>query len=236
VPAAPAEPAEEADVSALSDASDLSELPDQPESAAPVPVEEAPEEEAAEEEKDPTLDTQRTLFVPEAAKAEAEPAEEPAPPVPVESTPPAPVEEAPPAPVEEAPPAPVDEAPPAPVEEAVEEAVAEPEEPEAPAAEEGEVATVTLGGLYLRQGHYEEAERIFRKVLEEDPENHAALSGLSLARQRPPEGEPLTAMDLLSDPSHGGGTIPAGLTAKKILILNNYLKHLRSAREQEHVH
>ena len=95
-----------------------------------------------------------------------------------------------------------------------------------------DVATVTLGSLYLKQGHLEEAAKIFEKVLEQDPQNHAALSGLNLARG--PETTGLSAMDLLADRSLSG-TIPAGLTAKKILVLGNYLKHLKSAVERGNV-
>ena len=103
---------------------------------------------------------------------------------------------------------------------------------EEPAAEDDEVATVTLGSLYLKQGHVEEARRIFEKVLESDPKNHAALAGLGLTRKGEKTG--LTAMDLLAGRSMAG-TIPAGVTAKKMLILTNYLKHLKSARERNHV-
>ncbi len=113
-------------------------------------------------------------------------------------------------------------------------------EPVAPAvaaaeaeAEEGEAATVTLGGLYLQQGHLEEAAKVFEQVLEQDPTNHAARAGLNLAR--PPQAAPLTALDLLADDSLSG-TIPMGLTAKKLQVLTNYLKHIRSARERDHVH
>lgn len=95
-----------------------------------------------------------------------------------------------------------------------------------------EVATVTLGSLYLKQGHLDEAAKIFEKVLERDPQNHAALSGLNLARR--PARTGLSALDLLADRSLSG-TIPAGLTAKKILVLGNYLKHLKSVRKRDHV-
>jgi tetratricopeptide (TPR) repeat protein len=45
-------------------------------------------------------------------------------------------------------------------------------------------ATLTLGRLYLQQGHREEAERVFMEVLERDPGNAAALEALAdLARR-----------------------------------------------------
>lgn len=46
------------------------------------------------------------------------------------------------------------------------------------AAESGEDATVTLGQLYMAQGHDEEAARIFRRVLERDPENRISREAL----------------------------------------------------------
>ncbi len=49
-------------------------------------------------------------------------------------------------------------------------------EPE-PAAEP--IATATLGEIYLRQGHRDEAERIFREVLRREPDNAAAREGLA---------------------------------------------------------
>jgi tetratricopeptide (TPR) repeat protein len=110
--------------------------------------------------------------------------------------------------------------------------VPEPVVPEPEAGDEA-VATVALGGLYLKQGHIDEAARIFRKVLERDPGNHAALAGLNLAR-KPKQGERLTAMDLLADRSLTG-TIPAGLTAKKLLVLTNYLGQIRSAKDRQDV-
>lgn len=44
-------------------------------------------------------------------------------------------------------------------------------------------ATVTLGELYLQQGHVAEAERIFEEVLAQDPGNLAAAEGLHALRE-----------------------------------------------------
>ena len=41
--------------------------------------------------------------------------------------------------------------------------------------------TVTLGNLYLLQGHRAEAERIFRRILRTDPDNRAARQALARA-------------------------------------------------------
>ncbi len=98
-----------------------------------------------------------------------------------------------------------------------------------------EPASATLGSIYLQQGHREEAERIFRQVLEDEPGNAAALAGLAEVEGRDveaPVAKSLTAADLLAVRSTSG-KIPEGLTAKKILILDNYIKHLRVGH---HVH
>lgn len=142
-------------------------------------------------------------------------------------------------------------------------------------------ATVTLGNLYLRQGHFDEAARIFEQILVRDPENMAAHQGLATARPEtdreardeagaglepvteaapsPPslqqplttseagiepvavespeapavQGE-LTAARLLADRSLAG-TIPDSKTARTVLVLSNYLKHLKTARERHDV-
>jgi predicted Zn-dependent protease len=44
-----------------------------------------------------------------------------------------------------------------------------------------ELVTVTLGNLYLLQGHRAEAERIFRRILRDDPDHRAARQALARA-------------------------------------------------------
>lgn len=57
------------------------------------------------------------------------------------------------------------------------------QEPQAATLPEGEERpTVTLGRLYLEQGHHQEAERIFAAVLARDPDNGAAQLGMAQAR------------------------------------------------------
>ncbi|MCG8459058.1 MAG: tetratricopeptide repeat protein [Holophagales bacterium] len=149
------------------------------------------------------------------------------------------------------------------------------EPPAAPAEDTADQpATATLGQLYLRQGHREEARHIFEEVLARDPENVLATEGLEQLRatshaEEPgdtesgrsaaeePSGEewePSAASDgraesspapadpaapaqseeagvraaqLLADRSLSG-QVPEGLTAKKILVLEQYRKLLRS--------
>lgn len=120
-----------------------------------------------------------------------------------------------------------------------------------PSQEPEPAATATLGELYLRQGHTAEAERIFRDVLEREPDNTGARAGLeqlggvlepaSEPAQEPaqeelgeplmpamPELPPAVALDarqLLSGFRSGGGT-----TARKIFLLNRYLERIRGSR------
>lgn len=88
------------------------------------------------------------------------------------------------------------------------------------AAAEEPPATVTLGQLYLRQGHVTEARRIFQRVLESDPGNPAAREGLAslagdqaAAEQDPPQG-------LL-------------LAQRKVQALERYLALLRRGVERD---
>lgn len=100
------------------------------------------------------------------------------------------------------------------------------------------VATATLGELYLRQGHLDEAERIFREVLEREPDSGSARAGLGRLEEarrtaepfasKPSLPEPLDARRLLAgfQPGRAGG----GTTARKIFLLNRYLERLRGSR------
>jgi tetratricopeptide (TPR) repeat protein len=142
------------------------------------------------------------------------------------------------APVVEPPPA-----PPAPLEEAAD---LWPEPEPEPEPVRAEATTATLGDLYLRQGHLDEAERIFQEVLEREPDNAAAQAGLGRIGEsrRPPEPEPvlpepataattatpatIDARRLLAgfQPGSAGG----GTTARKIFLLNRYLDRIRGGR------
>ena len=98
------------------------------------------------------------------------------------------------------------------------------------------VATVTLGELYLRQGHADEAERIFREVLEREPGNGAAVAGLERveeARLMPapaPQARPLDAERLLE------GFSGVGTTARKVFLLSRYLERIRGSRLRRENH
>jgi tetratricopeptide (TPR) repeat protein len=109
-------------------------------------------------------------------------------------------------------------------------------EPE-PAAEP--IATATLGEIYLRQGHRDEAERIFREVLRREPESSAAREGLArlapaaavAAPAQGSAGRPLAARDLLArfPAAPGAGSAKA----RKIFLLNSYLQRLRRGGERD---
>jgi tetratricopeptide (TPR) repeat protein len=136
-------------------------------------------------------------------------------------------------------------------------AEAAPVKPEPAAAEPAPepVATATLGDLYLRQGHRDEAERIFREVLRREPDNSAAQLGLARlvpepaplptappapsAPAAPPtesrterrEGRPLEARDLLVGYAAAEGSEPT--RARQVFLLNSYLKRLRRGGQRD---
>jgi hypothetical protein len=88
-------------------------------------------------------------------------------------------------------------------------------------------ATVTLGELYLRQGHLTEAGRIFQEVLRHEPDSSAAQEGLERLAAVRAEKRPLVARDLLAgyEPGHEGGE--AETRARKAWVLSGYLRRLR---------
>ena len=135
----------------------------------------------------------------------------------------------------EEPPPPVfePEPPPAPVFEAAPAFAPEPEpEPEQ------EAATATLGELYFRQGHYAEAERIFREVLQREPANASARAALDqIAALGPqPETPRLDARRLLAGYRHDASR-PADVEvrSRKAWVLTRYLDRLRQARRPSDV-
>lgn len=97
---------------------------------------------------------------------------------------------------------------------------------------ESDRPTVTLGLLYLRQGHTREAEEIFRAVLERDPDNAEALHHLEEIgeRLRAELSEPprLTAVDLLA-----GWEGEAGTTERKRYVLERYRDRLRGGAPRD---
>lgn len=98
---------------------------------------------------------------------------------------------------------------------------AEPAEAE-PVGDEPAPATVSLGQLYLQQGHTAEAERAFTAVLERDPGDLAARAGLAAARAT---GEwSVHAIDLVPRE-----TLAAPDPAeRKRAVLTGYLERLRA--------
>lgn len=103
-----------------------------------------------------------------------------------------------------------------------------PAAPVAPVAPVATAATVTLAELYLRQGHTEEAERIFGEIVQREPGNAAAREGLArLTGARPaPRQERLHAGQLLA----GLNDPQASPTARRAHLLQSYLARLRPRR------
>ncbi len=107
------------------------------------------------------------------------------------------------------------------------------EAPVAPAAEPAAadqtppMATATLGELYRRQGHLDEAERIFREVMAREPGNDAARQALAqLAGAAGGGDRPLDAAQLLA----GMDRPQASAVSRKAYLLQSYLTRLRRAR------
>jgi tetratricopeptide (TPR) repeat protein len=86
------------------------------------------------------------------------------------------------------------------------------EAPAPPPAEEIQ-PTATLGELYLSQGHRQEAQTIFERVLEAQPDHPGAREGLETAlRQAAP-------------------AVRQGVTARKVAMLQDFLKRVRGGSE-----
>ena len=83
-----------------------------------------------------------------------------------------------------------------------------------------ETATVTLGELYLKQGHFDEAQQTFSEVLEREPDNRAALVGLDAARSAQSS---MTASGKDTETKE-----------RKARALKRYLKRLRSGSDRMH--
>lgn len=91
-------------------------------------------------------------------------------------------------------------------------------------------SSATLGELYLSQGHLDEAESEFRRVLALRAGEPAALAGLEeIARRRAPTAEPMPAPEAAEAPRS-----PVGLTRRKVATLRAYLERLRRGRERAH--
>jgi lipopolysaccharide biosynthesis regulator YciM len=82
-------------------------------------------------------------------------------------------------------------------------------------------ATVTLGRLYLEQGHRIEAERVFRAVLRTKPGSAEAMAGL---REATSEGRSLSAGDLVDRDALNAATA----LGRKRLVLESYRERLRA--------
>jgi tetratricopeptide (TPR) repeat protein len=111
---------------------------------------------------------------------------------------------------------------------------------------EGDLATVTLAELYVKQGHYEQGIEIYRKILEHDPENEEirqrledamALANLLTKRPKEPrqkdmvkfqesppkaQGEPTTAQPARSSPEQ--------LRQAKVQRLQAWLEQLKRSQ------
>ncbi|HEX4955866.1 MAG TPA: tetratricopeptide repeat protein [Thermoanaerobaculia bacterium] len=96
-----------------------------------------------------------------------------------------------------------------------------------PAPPGPEPATVTLADLYLRQGHLEEAGRIYLRVLEKEPSNSQALAGLKEVADQlapPPTAQPVPEATTVAAGSD------ASLHERKVALYRRYLHNLQARR------
>ena len=97
-------------------------------------------------------------------------------------------------------------------------------------APEPPAATATLGELYQEQGHHEDAERVFRDVIAEQPDNLLARERLAALAEEPAGGreadEPPPAPAVLMRDLD-----PAVDRERRIGILRDYLARIRRGRE-----
>ncbi len=93
------------------------------------------------------------------------------------------------------------------------------------ADDEATPATVTLGELYLRQGHSEEAGKIFLRVLEREPENAQALAGLKEVAQ---------VLGPLPEPRAAGGepAVEADPLKARVALYRRLLDGVRASRNR----
>ncbi|MEE9227210.1 MAG: tetratricopeptide repeat protein [Acidobacteriota bacterium] len=83
-----------------------------------------------------------------------------------------------------------------------------------------EPATETLAGVYLQQGHREEAIRVYRRILVAEPGNHSVREKLETLETGPVAEPPPVAA-----PSNGGGPLTHP-NRKKISALQSWLDRI----------
>jgi tetratricopeptide (TPR) repeat protein len=109
---------------------------------------------------------------------------------------------------------------------------------------EGDLQTVTLAELYVRQGHYEQGIEIYRKILEHNPDNEEvrqrledALSLANLLTKRPKENRPSTPASRIPEaPPHAPKSdqpvqsTPEQLRQAKVQRLQAWLEQLKRSQ------
>lgn len=139
---------------------------------------------------------------------------------------------APAAPAATAPPSPAPSAEPAPAEPVAEPLAWKPPSP-ATLAPAQETATVTLGELYLRQGHREEARDIFDEVLRRDPGNRPAREGLARLEERQAAAAEVPGAVEAAPYRAAVREEPGSPRTRKITLLTDYLERLRRGSRRD---
>jgi tetratricopeptide (TPR) repeat protein len=94
-------------------------------------------------------------------------------------------------------------------------------------------ASSTLGGLYMAQGHLDDAEQSFEAVLEARPADEEARAGLAEVRRRKVDAAKAFFLDA-PEPEEMPGAVVGGLTARKIDVLRQFMSRMRRG-SQPHV-
>ena len=123
-----------------------------------------------------------------------------------------------------------------------------PKEPEAAVSEEA-LATVGIAELYIKQGHYEHGIDIYRKILEQDPDNAEArqrledalaLANLLTKRSTEPKSqrktvitpEPPAKPAEAPPPDDPARSSPEQLRRAKVQRLQAWLEQLKRSQNQ----
>jgi tetratricopeptide (TPR) repeat protein len=92
-----------------------------------------------------------------------------------------------------------------------------------PPPQQPAVATATLGALYQEQGHHDDAERVFRNVIAQEPDNLRAQEGLAALAETSPTTPPASTVAGLGDDADSD-------RQRRVGILREYLARIERGR------
>lgn len=109
--------------------------------------------------------------------------------------------------------------------------------PPAGSAESGGLATPTMGELYMRQGHYDKAARIWARILASRPGDRTALARLTECQRRLAEGGTAGEPAPVAAPAAPGATAASSPGAaqdsgRMLATLERWLANARKLRAE----